>query len=499
MDDKVQPQPRIGILRKPRGPGLSAKLLMLTILFVMLGEVLIYVPSIANFRQNWLRDRLNAAQIAALVLDAAPDDMVPQELQRELLDNVGAHAVAMKRAESRRMLAFSDMPPEVDYVEDMRDGSVVNAIMHAFDTLVHGDGRALRVVGDAPMGGEFVEIIIDEKPLRDAMFQFSVNILSLSIVISLITAGLVYLALNWLLVRPMRHLTANMVAFGQRPEQVDRIISPSGRADEIGVAERELADMQRQLAAALQQKNHLASMGLAVSKINHDLRNLLSSAQLLVDRVGAIPDPNVQRFAPKLIATLDRAIGFCTDTLKYGRAEEQTPERGTFALAPLVEDAVGGVGLEAVGGLRFANRVPGDLQIHADREHLFRVLSNLVRNAMQAMAAHEPGLEGHVLTIHAARDGEMVEIVVSDTGPGVPAKAREALFEAFRGSTRAGGTGLGLAIAAELVRAHGGAIRLDETKSGATFVVTIPDGNGASPSGKTRPRRKASQRATGSA
>ncbi|MGE0230797.1 MAG: sensor histidine kinase [Flavobacteriaceae bacterium] len=498
MDDQAQPRPGIGSLRRPRGPGLSAKLLMLTILFVMLGEVLIYVPSIANFRQNWLRDRLNAAQIAALVLDAAPEDMVPAELQRELLENVGAHAVAMKRSDSRRMLAISDMPPEVAYVEDMRSGGVVNAIMHAFDTLANGNGRVIRVVGDAPMEGEFVEIIIDEKPLRDAMFQFSVNILSLSIVISLITAGLVYLALNWLLVRPMRHLTANMVAFAERPEQADRIITPSGRADEIGVAESELADMQRQLAAALQQKNHLASMGLAVSKINHDLRNVLSSAQLLVDRVGAIPEPTVQRFAPKLIATLDRAIGYCTDTLKYGRAEEQTPRRHVFPLAMLVEDAVGGVGIEAVETLRFVNEVPADLMIDADRDHLFRILSNLARNAIQAMSGQVEGEAGE-LRVCAVRRGQEVEIAVSDTGPGVSPKAREALFKAFRGSTRAGGTGLGLAIAAELARAHGGSIRLAETQAGATFLVTIPDGNGAARSPNGRARRKTAQRATGSA
>jgi len=479
---------------RPHGPGLSAKLLMLTIVFVMLSEVLIYVPSIANFRESWLRDRLHAAEIAALVLDAAPDAMVPLELQRELLENVGAHAVAVKRAESRRMLAFSDMPPEVDYTEDMRQGDVVNAITHAFDTLVNGNGRVLRVIGDPPMEGQFIEIIIDEKPLRDAMLRFSANILSLSIVISLITAGLVYLALHWLLVRPMRRLTANMVAFAEHPELGDRIIAPSGRTDEIGIAESELADMQRQLAAALQQKNHLAAMGLAVSKINHDLRNLLSSAQLLVDRVGAIPEPTVQRFAPKLIATLDRAIAFCTDTLKYGRAEEQSPRRGLFPLAPLVDDAVGGIGLEAVPGLRFVNDIADDLLVDADRDHLFRVLSNLARNAVQAMAGHDRGAKAHELRIGAVRREGAVEIAVSDTGAGVPPRARASLFEAFRGSTRPGGTGLGLAISAELVRGHGGTIRLEDTDTGATFVVVIPDGEESLRAAGGHHRRQAAQK-----
>lgn len=459
---------------KRRGVGLSAKLLALTVLFVMLAEVLIYVPSIANFRQNWLKDRLNAAQIAALVLDAAPGDMVPQDLQRELLDNVGAHAVAMKRADTRRMLAFSDMPPNVDYAEDLRQITPMQNIMRAFDTLLNGADRVLRVVGDAPMGSEFVEIIIDEAPLRDAMLRFSTNILTLSVVISLITAGLVYLTLNWLLVRPMRRLTANMVAFANHPEIADRVIKPGDRTDEVGIAERELAGMQRQLAGALQQKSHLAAMGLAVSKINHDLRNLLASAQLLVDRVGAIPDPTVQRIFPKLLDTLDRAIGFCSDTLKYGSVQEPAPQRETLPLARLIDDVIDNLDAGRDSGVRFANDVDSAITLFADSKQFFRIFSNLGRNSLQAMTAPDFESEERVLRFAASQSDEGLEIRISDTGPGLPPKARERLFEAFHGSVRPGGTGLGLAIAAELIRSHGGKIVLDEAASGASFVIYMP-------------------------
>src|SRR5262249_26060636 len=135
-------------------------------------------------------------------------------------------------------------------------------------------------VGPAPRGGEFVEIVIDESPLREAMLRFSVNILLLSLMISIITAALVYLSLHLLLVRPMRRITANMMAFRSDPENPARVIVASSRQDEVGIAERELAMMQRDLASMLQQKSRLAALGLAVSKINHDLRNLLASAQL---------------------------------------------------------------------------------------------------------------------------------------------------------------------------------------------------------------------------
>src|SRR5262249_23211893 len=158
-----------------------------------------------------------------------------------------------------------------------------------------------------------------------------------SLLISGITATLVYLALHYLFVRPLRRLTANMTAFRGAPESPGSIIVPSRRHDEVGTAESELAAMQHDLAALLQAKTRLASLGLAVSKINHDLRNLLTTAQLFSDRLASVPDPRVQRFAPKMMRALERAIEFCESTLSYGRAQEAPPDRRAFALEPLVD------------------------------------------------------------------------------------------------------------------------------------------------------------------
>ena len=82
-----EPAERPGPVRAPRF-GLSGKLLVLTILFVMLGEVLIYVPLVASFRVNWLNDRLASAYTAALVLDAAPSGMVPESLAKQILNSM---------------------------------------------------------------------------------------------------------------------------------------------------------------------------------------------------------------------------------------------------------------------------------------------------------------------------------------------------------------------------------------------------------------------------
>jgi signal transduction histidine kinase len=474
MDDSLAAEQRAGPAPAPR-LGLSGRLLMLTIVFVMIAEVLIYVPSIANFRLNWLNDRLAAASTAALVLDAAPSGMVPDSLARQLLDSVGARVVVIKTGEQRRLLASSDVPPAIDHDIDMRNDTALSAIVDAFITMF-GRGRdVMRVVGPAPRNGEFLEIVMNEAPLRKAMLRFSVNILLLSLVISGVTAALVYFALHYLLVRPMRRITDNMTAFREEPENPDRVIAASGRRDEIGTTEHELAAMQRELATMLQQKNRLAALGLAVSKINHDLRNLLASAQLISDQLSSLPDPRVQRFAPKLMRALERAIHFCQSTLSYGRAQEPAPVRKLVPLDPLVEEVHETLGLGPDSAVRWITAIERGLMVDADHDQLFRVLLNVARNATQALETRgERDPERDQIRISGRRHGAVVEIEVADTGPGFAPQAQAHLFEAFQG-TRPGGTGLGLAIAAELVRAHGGEIRLVEGTIGATIRVTIPD------------------------
>jgi signal transduction histidine kinase len=317
---------------------------------------------------------------------------------------------------------------------------------------------------------------MNEAPLRNAMLRFSVNIMLLSLVISGVTAMLVYLALHFLLVRPINRITANMIAFRDDPENPARVIAASRRGDEIGTAERELAAMQREIASMLHQKSRLAALGLAVSKINHDLRNMLASAQLFSDRLSSLPDPSVQRFAPKLMQALERAIDFCQSTLSYGRAQEPAPDRQQLALEEVIEEGHETLGLTPESSIRWITSVERGLMVDADRDQMFRILLNLTRNAVQALETRgERDPNRDQIRISGRREGSVAVIELADTGPGFSPRAREHLFEAFQGSTRAGGTGLGLVIAAELVRAHGGEIRLVEGTIGATFRLTIPD------------------------
>jgi signal transduction histidine kinase len=454
-------------------PGLSAKLLLLTILFVMLAEVLVFVPSVSNFRRQWLMERLATAQIAALAAEAAPGGQLPPALRDELLERAKVKAIAVKKADARVLIIEMDMPTEIAAAYDLRTASWMALIADALMVYVAPDDRVIRVVGQPGMSDEVIDVVMGEGPLKTAMIRYGLDILGLSILISIITAALVYLSLDALLVKPMTRLTWNIVRFSERPEDPTRIIMPSSRRDEIGTAERELSSMQKELAETLSQKNRLAALGLAVSKISHDLRNMLSSAQLLSDRLITVKDPTVQRLVPKLIASLDRAIRLCARTLDFGQAQETPPRRTRFALAPLVAEVGDALGLPRPKVIDWVLDIEDGLEVDADHDQLFRVLANLARNAVQAIESRG-GRPGEI-EVSGRREGAVAIIEVADTGPGVPERARANLFKAFQTVARKDGTGLGLAIAAELVQAHGGQIALVGNDDGATFRVTIPD------------------------
>ncbi len=467
--------------RAPWYRKLTAKVLVMAAVFLMIGEMLVFVPSIANFRVNWLKERSATAEIAALAVEAAQNQEIPPLLRKELLDRAGVLVLAVRTNDARQLVLMPDMPPVVDASYDLRESKPMMAIYDAFTTLFHGGNRVIGVL-DKPssMSGTLVEMALDEKPLFKAMVRYSINILTLSIFLAIILAALLFFALNRLLVRPVQRLSGNMQAFALNPEDRSRIIDPTGRVDEIGAAEQELKQMQTELSDLLSQKSRLASLGLAVSKVSHDLRNMLASAQLISDRLGMVDDPTVKKFAPKLIASLDRAIGFCQDTLKFGRAQEAPPRREMFNLRTLVDDVLDHSTTEAGSDVVFYNEVAADMDADADREQLFRVLMNLLRNAAEAVenkgATSIARGSGGKVRVRARHEDSHCIIEVADNGPGVPEKAREHLFEAFRGSQRQGGTGLGLAIASELVRAHGGDVRLvDGPEPGTVFQISIPD------------------------
>lgn len=477
MDIKTESQAdaESGALDVPLSRGLSAKLLLLTIVFVFLAEVLIFVPSIANFRVRWLEQKLTAAAaVSTLLIEVEPQD-ISRVVQDDILMSLGVKAIAVRSGGVSRLLTITEMPEQVDEHVDLTNMGQIETMSGALNTLFFGGSRMLRVFGDAGQPGKQFELILPDYRLRNAMLVFSRNIAVLALLISVLSATLVYAAIDRIMIRPIRRMTRSMLAFSQAPDDPSRLIEAGNRTDEIGVAERELADMQGRLQTMLGEQKHLADLGLAVSKINHDMRNTLASAQLLSDRLAQVKDPAVQAFAPKLLRTLDRAAAYSEGVLAYGRTQEPPPSRRRLRLKQLVEEVFELLGVDP-SGVELVNAVSHDFEIDADAEQFYRVLTNLSRNAVQAMMAEREQALVRRLTIEAERQGTVCRVLVTDTGPGLPPKALENLFAAFRGSARSGGTGLGLAIAHELVRAHSGTLELVESLGGRTvFCVTIPD------------------------
>jgi len=455
--------------------GLSARLLVLTIFFVMLAEFLIYTPSVSRYRKTYLEQRIATAHVAVLALEATPDNMVSPELEAELLYHAGAYSVVLKHPERRVLLLAKDMPPKVDVTFDLRKGSFPMWISDAYSAMFRDDNRVMRVIGFSPKSpGVSIEIVIDEAPMRRAMLDFSSRILQLSIVISLLTAGLVYLSLLFLMVRPMRAITRAMIRFREDPEDVSRAIRPSGRRDEIGIAECELAEMQHELHAALAQKTRLATLGAAVAKVNHDLRNSLATAVLVSDRLADIDDPEVQKVAPRLYHAIDKAVNLCSQTLNYVSGGVEKPRKSSFHLSELVNEVFATIREGQLGGdgtrrpdlaYELGNEVDFELVLDADRRQLFRAFENLILNAVQAAAT--------TIRVSARYRGDTIEIDISDDGPGMTEKSQARLFEPFTGSSRDGGTGLGLVIARDIVRHHDGDILLVATGPDGTFFRLI--------------------------
>lgn len=466
----VTPKPRRGFFHS-----LSGKLLILSAVCVVLAEILIFVPSVSSFRLRWLEERLEtAATVGMMLMESAPEN-ISRQVQDDVLIAIGAKAIAIRDDEGSHLLAVSGPPASIDLSVDLDASPWPIALHDAVDSLLFGEGRVMRVYGSIPENHKQFEAIINEQDLREDMVVHARDIAFLSLIIPLVMAIMLFLATQRMMIRPVQVMTNSMLDFAKAPENPAHIIKPQLRNDELGVAERELAAMQTRLQNILAQQKRLADLGLAVSKINHDMRNILAAAQLISDRLSMVDDPTVQQVVPKLMRSLDRALSYSEGVLAYGKTQEAAPKLQNVDLKPLVDELHDLLSLKSLQGIEFTNSVNDGFQLTVDPEQFFRVLFNLARNAIQAM--NEGNKDGEVkhLEIRANQDAMNYIVSVIDSGPGLPAIARQNLFAAFRGSTRSGGTGLGLAIAQELIQAHGGRIELVESRKGQTqFSIIIP-------------------------
>jgi len=453
---------------------LSGRFLVLTILFVMLAEVMIFVPSIARFREDYLLDRLERAQIASLAL--LSEGIVDDQLEAELLENAEVYNVVLRRDAIRQLILSSPIPEPISATYDLRDAPAMDLIRDALNRLFTDKDQIIRVIGNPTRdAGLLIEVTMDAMPLRTALIDYGVRILILSALISAVTAGLLFFAVRRMMVTPIKNVVAHMKNYAEAPEDARRIITPTATVRELRDAEVALQRMQTDLTGALRQKERLAQLGGAVAKVSHDLRNILTTAQLFADSMERSDDPRVKRSAPKLVGSISRAVSLCEGTLAFGKAEEPPPKLNRHVLRTIVEDMLEGERMAIAGDLvQMRNDVPPTLVVRCDADQLYRVISNLVRNARQAIEA--TGKAGDI-TVVGDETETAWKITITDTGPGLPPKAREHMFTPFQGSFRKGGIGLGLVISEELVRGHGGALALARSGEGGTvFTITLPKG-----------------------
>lgn len=456
------------------GKSLSGRLLLLTVLIVMVIEVLIFVPSVARFRADFLMERLRMAELASLALLATPEAMLDPEMEAALLSRADVASIALRQEGARVLVLAQQDARTVAASYNLAEDDLMGRVVQALATILRAEPRLIGVSGVPHADAGFaVEVTLDETTLIAEMRAFGFRILWLSLLISVGTAGLIWFLVQRLLVRPMGDLVGNMAAFRDDPEDAARVMRPTSRVAEIALAEVALADMQTQVREALRERGRLASLGEAVARIAHDLRNMLATTQILADRIDGSRDPAVRRVGPKLVGSLDRAIALCESTLRFGRAEEAEPVPRRIALRALVGEIGDSVLPEGhSGAVRFENAVPEGLVVEADPDQLFRVLANLVRNAGQAIEAKGGG---GLVRVAARLTPAGAEIDVADTGPGLPTRALENLFKPFRGGVRKGGFGLGLAIAHDLTALQGGRLRLvSSTTDGTLFRIALP-------------------------
>lgn len=457
---------------------LSSKLLFMTVLAVLITEIIIIGPSIANMRNQWLSVKVEMVAAASLLLmEAYPETTLPPAIQDQLLRTSDALSITIIKDGIPRTIASAPDTPRIDQHIDLTAETPLRDLWGAVGTLIRGGDEIIELTGSAEQGDIAVDIVMSDNALHKRLVKSLRIITMISLLISIVAAALIYFIIHRLLLRPVGHMYENMFAFAQTPDDPTLIIENSCRKDELGYAQNRLSQMQTHLQRLFKERKHLADLGLAVSKINHDMRNILASAQLMSDSLADTKDPLVQRFSPKLIRTLNRAISYSETVIAYGRTQEPEPRRQQIKLHPLFQEVRELLTIPATETITFINMVPADFEVYIDKEQMLRVLTNLCQNSVQAMSAHNPAQPVEkILTVSAWAMGNHCHIAVADTGPGLPQKAKDNLFTAFSGSARHGGTGLGLVIALELVRSHGGNIKLREDyTSGALFEIRIPN------------------------
>jgi len=444
----------------------------------MLAELVIFIPSATEFRQDWLNMRAQQAGLLALALTGVPDYEASEILTKQFMEDTDVIMMSAKRdGMSEFMLG---QPPEVSDIDviDLREKRRLPLFRDAFRAFFGSSEGSLRVLAASPVQGQdALELIIPKDKLQWAMRDYAKRIAYLSLAIALITGLMIYLAMLFMIIRPIEKLVTGLANFREDPEKRRSNLPPSSRKDEIGQLQREFYDMKQGVRASFKQRERLATLGMAVAKINHDLRNVLASASLVSERLERDQEDRIAKMGARLTRTIDRGIKLTSEVLNFSLSGQDEADLAVVRISLLVGEAAGDtLGSFGTGARRisFTNKIPSEMIVTADKDHTYRIFHNLFRNAAQAMAKIPDDEAIRNLTVEAIPAGDHISILVKDTGPGLPDKAKNNLFKAFASASGRGSTGLGLTISQDLAREQGGDIMLESTSdAGTVFAVSL--------------------------
>ncbi len=454
---------------------LSGKLLLITICVILLAQLLILVPAAARFRENWLRQHVQMAETSAMLLHViTPDDLSAKEWVR-IFDTLNIYDITRTINGRETYIALNENVPNLPISEEnIVPNTTFGDVLDMARSFYYRGQRILKLHNNKSVLSGTIEITIHEKPLFNALVGYVREVLLSTILLSLGVGVVLYSVLRHIFVKPLRLLALDMRRFRSAPESYIAPLHRKPRFDEIGALAHNFEELQLEISEALKRKAHLATLGLAVAKISHDLRNILTAAQLMSDRLFLQMDEKTRDYLTRLVQTIDRAAELCQSTLMYGKLSAVEIHKTNIALAPLVAEVAGGLDL-SVSKIALKTDIPEGFMINADGEYMFRIILNLLRNSKQALQEQDPDPPNPApaITLAALNSQNGVEIHVRDNGTGIPSSLQANLFMPFQSSSHAG-TGLGLAIVHELVEAHGGSIVYDNGEAGAHFIISLP-------------------------
>ncbi|MEM7072104.1 MAG: HAMP domain-containing sensor histidine kinase [Pseudomonadota bacterium] len=437
-----------------------------TIVLVLLGQLIFLFPLSLRFQQNWADNQLSRAHSLVLFLQQHENrTRMSPLLVQSILQSGQFNSIIVREFEDDIMLRSLMIGQSMltGYHLDFIDRNQPHHLVLLWAMLERADDQELlQISGVSPLDqSSEVLVQLPVGVLSKQLRFYSVWVLFFSFMIVLIVTVGMFWVIHRRLVQPMRQIIRNMQNFHQAPEQ-GQIIMPSSSTDEVGLLQSSLHEMQSQLSATLKRQNRLALLGGMVARVNHDLRSILATAHLLVQRLELSNDSKVQKAAPTIVSSLDRAALLCEQTLEYVHTPEPMTQRELVQLKPLLDELA--TGFEGRASLVYD--VSHHDQLYGNETLLYRIFLNLARNAIEAGATS-------IRVTCSPADEASLAILVADNGPGIPPGEQSSLFQPFSSSAR--GSGLGLTIAREAARHMGGQLDLEQSSSNGTiFRLVLP-------------------------